>query len=135
MVTKFQNIVAALAVTTAMGALAAPAGAQMFEGAYQNNNRDGLSSAVVMKQVDEGLFSQQQPIVSGGGGGGDVLLCGSDESQSSATANSSCIIIGDGATAIIDMGQDSDGNQDADAESNTQVNGDLSDALEALSGG
>ncbi|MEM7122323.1 MAG: hypothetical protein AAF563_13650 [Pseudomonadota bacterium] len=135
MVTKFQNIVAALAVTTAMGVLAAPAGAQMFERAYSNSNRDGLSSAVVMKQVDEGLFSPQQPVVSSGGGGGDVLLCGSDESQSSATANSSCIIIGDGATAIIDMGQDSLGDQDANAESNQDVNGDLSDALEALSGG
>lgn len=135
MVTKFQNIVAALAVTTAIGAFAAPAGAQMFEGAYQNNSRDGLSSAVIMKQVDEGLFSPQQPVVSSGGGGGDVLLCGSDESQSSATANSSCIIIGDGATAIIDMGQDSDGNQDANAQSNSEVNGDLSDALESLAGG
>ncbi len=136
MVTKFRNIAAALAATAAIGAIAAPAGAQMFEGAYQNNNRDGLSSAVVMKQVDEGLFSQQQPVVSGGSsGGGDILLCGSDESQSSATANSSCIIIGDGATAIIDMGQDSLGDQDANAESNQEVNGDLSDALESLSGG
>ena len=137
MVTKFRNIAAAVAVTTAIGALAAPAGAQMFERAYSNNQRDGLSSAVVMKQVDEGLFQQQQPLVSGGGGGGtgDVLLCGSDDHQSSATANSSCIIIGDGATAIIDLGQDSLGDQDANAESNQEVNGDLSDALESLAGG
>ena len=139
MVTKYRTIFAALAVTTAIGMVAAaPAGAQMFERAYSNNNRDGLSSAVVMKQVEEGLFSPQQGVVtSGGGGTGDVLLCGSDDSQSTATANSSCIIIGDGATAIIDMGQDSDGDQDANAESNTAVSGegDLSDALESLTGG
>lgn len=136
MVTKFRNIAAAAVVTTAIGALAAPAGAPMFERAYSNNSRDGLSSAVVMKQVDEGLFQQQQPIVSGGSGGtGDVLLCGSDDHQSAATANSSCIIIGDGATAIIDLGQDSLGDQDANAESNQDVNGDLSDALESLAGG
>ena len=139
MVTEFRNFAAALAVTAAFGAAAAPAGAQMFERAYDNNQRDGLGMAIVMKQVDEGLFSPQQNVTSSGSAApGDILLCGSDESTSTATANSSCIIIGDGATAIIDMGQDSLGDQDANSDSTTTVSGeggDLSDALEALNGG
>lgn len=137
MVTKFKYVFAVLAASTAIAAVSMPAGAQMFEGAYQNNSRDGLSSAVIMKQVDSGMFGNNNSgLISGGGGtNGDVLLCGSDESTASATANSSCIIIGDGATAIIDMGQGSDGDQTATTDSTTNVEGDLSDALEALNGG
>ncbi len=137
--TRFRNVFAALAVTTAIGAVAAPASAQMFEQAYQNNNRDGLSSAVVMRQVDGGLYDSQNGTtgLASGGSSGDVLLCGSDDSTSTAQANSSCIIIGDGATAIIDLGQDSDGDQTADVDTTTveNNNGNLSDALEALNGG
>jgi hypothetical protein len=105
----------------------------MFEQAYSNNHRDGLGTALIMKQVDEGAFDRNTTTTTGTGTS-SILLCGGDGSEGSsagATANSSCIIVGDNANAIIDLGQDSDGDQDA----NSDTSGNLSDALEGLSGG
>ena len=134
MITKSRNILAALVATTAIAAVSIPASAQMFEGAYQNNQRDGAGLAVVMKQVDEGMFSSNSGSqVVGGGGSSEILLCGGDGSEGStsgATANSSCMIIGDGAIANINLGQESDGDQNA----NSDVDTELSDTLEGLGG-
>jgi hypothetical protein len=134
MFTKTRYMLTALAVTTAIAAVSLPASAQMFEKAYSNNNRDGLGTALIMKQVDEGAFDRSSATTTSGGGTADVFLCGGDGSEGSsagATANTSCIILGDNTNAIIDLGQASDGDQNA----NSDTGGNLSDALAGLSGG
>jgi hypothetical protein len=136
MFTKTRYMLTALAVTTALAAVSLPASAQMFEQAYSNNNRDGLGTALVMKQVDEGLFSRSGTTTTSGTSTSEIFLCGGDGSEGSsagATANTSCIILGDNTNAVIDLGQASDGDQNA--TSDTDTGGDLSDALAGLSGG
>lgn len=114
--------------------------AQMFEDPYSNRNVDRAGMAIFMKQLDMGLFNRNSSSVSGSGSGGEILLCGGPDSNSAATANSSCIIIGDGATGVIDLGQQSDGDQTADTnvnqtQNNNSSQGELSDVLEGLNDG
>jgi hypothetical protein len=134
MFTKTRYMLTALAVTTAIAAVSLPASAQMFEQAYRNNTRDGLGAALIMKQVDEGAFDRSTTTMSSGGSTSEIFLCGgdgSDGSSAGATANTSCIILGDNTNAVIDLGQASDGDQNA----NSDTSGNLSDALAGLSGG
>jgi hypothetical protein len=130
-------MLAALVATTAIAAFSLPAGAQMFESAWSGSHRDGLSTAIIMKQVDSGMYDNTNgsSVVSSGSSSSEVLLCGGDGSEGSnagSTANSSCIILGDNANAIIDLGQDSDGDQNSNSDVDT---GNLSDALESLNNG
>ena len=138
MITKTRSMLAALAVSTAVAAISLPASAQMFEQAYNPGFRDGLGTAIVMKQVEEGMFSGNQGTVSSGSSSTEILLCGGDGSEGSnagSTANSSCIILGDNTNANIDLGQDSLGDQNSSSDTGTSTSGNLSDALESLSGG
>ena len=138
MTTKTRSMLAALAVSAAVSAISLPANAQMFEQAYNPGIRDGLSTAIVMKQVKEGMYSGNQGIASGGSSSTEVLLCGGDGSEGSnagSTANSSCIILGDNTNANIDLGQASDGDQNSNSDTGSSTEGNLSDALESLTGG
>jgi len=124
-----------LATVALVGLLAQGAAAQMFEKPYNSPSRDRAGLAIVMKQVDSGMFGRSVSSTGTSAGGvSQVLLCGGPDGGSTATSNSSCIILGDGATGMINLGQDSAGNQDAQATQNqtTNNNADLSDALSGL---
>lgn len=121
------------AVTIVAMAFAQGASAQMFEDPYRHNTIDRAGMAVVIKQVDEGMFNRSTATTSGASGSSTVLLCGGPDGGSTATSNSSCIILGDGASGLINLGQASDGDQDADATQNqTTNNTELSQALSTL---
>lgn len=120
----------ALMVLTAAAfglALAGEASAQMFERPWSFKSRDRASLAVVMKQVEEGMFSRRSENSAAGNGGAvggfnssTLLLCGGSGGDASATANSSCIILNN-ATGDLTIGQDAVGDQGASAASETNT--------------
>lgn len=126
----------ALILMIAVLCFARPASAQMFEKPYAPPEQNRASLAVIMKQAESGLYSNKTTGTTTSSGGSSLtqLVCGAGTSQSSATANSSCIILNNSNGAVT-TGQDSTGNQTADANTTTTHNNtDLSSALETMSG-
>jgi hypothetical protein len=104
--------------------------------------RNGAAIAQMIERVEE---RDETSGVAGSGGSTTVesttVLCGGggrDGTSSSATSNRNCIILND-ANGEVQVGQDSAGDQTADADqatgggrANTNANGKLSDAIEKL---
>lgn len=100
--------------------------AQMME-SYRFQARDRASIAFGMREVEN---PRQVPQASGGAAAVTQLVCGSGEDGSTAagsTANSSCVILNNVAGGV-SVGQDSTGDQDATANSSTN----MSDAIDGL---
>ncbi len=96
------------AAAAGIGLIASTASAQMFEQPRQFKQRDGAGLAVFMRSLSGTNTSATA------GGDSTILVCGGSGGQSTATANSSCIILNNSdASALI--GQESDGDQGADA--------------------
>jgi hypothetical protein len=97
---------------------------------FKQQNRAGLAAMMVQKKSGA---------LDGSSGGGTVAAgnsCGGSGGTSSATANYTCIILGDGAIADIEALQDALGDQTATSETQATANGvpdeSLSEVLEAL---
>ena len=105
------------AAAAGISLVAGTASAQMFEQPRQFKARDGAGLAVFMRNL-QGTPSNS--VV--GGGDSTFLVCGGSGGQSSATANSSCIILNNSDASSLGIGQDSDGNQDADATTESTTN-------------
>jgi hypothetical protein len=114
------------------GALAAPAAAQMMERPYDFGPRDRAGIAALMQQVE----NQRAPgpsSVSNTQIKSTTVLCGeggTGGTGSTSKANANCIVLDD-ATGQVNVGQNSAGNQDANANSSTTENS-ISGALEGL---
>jgi len=99
------------AAAAGISLIASTASAQMFEQPRQFKARDGAGLAVFMRSLQGTTTSATTA-----GGDSTILVCGGSGGQSTATANSSCIILNNSdASALI--GQESDGDQGADANS------------------
>lgn len=97
------------AAAAGISLIASTASAQMFEQPRQFKSRDGAGLAVFMRSLQGGTETTATA-----GGDSTILVCGGSGGQSTATANSSCIILNNSdASALI--GQESDGDQNADA--------------------
>jgi hypothetical protein len=107
--------------------------AQMMD-SYRFQARDRASIAFGMREV-ENRQNPPQAISGGGGGGGSLtqLVCppagGGGSTAAGSMANSSCVILND-VTGSVDVGQDSTGDQNANANSESSV----SDTIEELAG-
>lgn len=87
---------------------------------FTPQNRAAL--AIAIKSAEDG------DSVNGGSGGGTTIVCGgtsgaggdgSNGSGSSATANNTCVIVNNSDGAIVDVDQDSIGDQNSNANTNT----------------
>jgi hypothetical protein len=98
------------AAAAGISLLAGAASAQMFEQPRSFKARDGAGLAVFMRSLQGTTTSATA------GGDSTILVCGGSGGQSTATANSSCLILNNSdASALI--GQESNGDQNADATS------------------
>lgn len=110
--------------------------AQMMD-SYRFQARDRASIAFGMREVENRQTPQQVTGAGGGGGGAGSLtqlVCGSGEGGSTAagsTANSSCLILNN-VTGSVGVGQDSAGDQNANA--NSQSPSSVSETIEDLAG-
>ena len=86
-----------------------PAQAQMSPQPWTFVQQNRASIAALMQQTENPAGTTAPPSA-------DTIICGGGSGQSAATANSSCIILNKG-TGQIDIGQDSNGGQQAN---NTQ---------------
>lgn len=102
-----------------------PAHAQMNNESWGFKQQNRASIAALMQQVE----SSGDATTVASAGGYDQLVCGGD-GQSSATGNSTCIIMNN-SNGAIELGQTSEGSQDATTTENTTMNG-LSDVLENI---
>ena len=103
--------------------------AQMME-SYRFQGRDRASIAFGMRDVE----NPRPAIGASGAGSVTQLVCGSGEGGSTAagsTANSSCVILNNVAGGV-DVGQDSVGDQNANASAQTSGGASMSDALDTL---
>lgn len=98
------------AAAAGISLLAGAASAQMFEQPRQFKARDGAGLAVFMRSLQGTTTSATTS-----GGDSTLLVCGGSGGQSTATANSSCIILNNSDASALGIGQDSDGDQGADA--------------------
>ena len=103
------------------------ANAQQYNQAWGFTTQNRASIAALMQQV-EGNGAN----TAAAQGGFDTLVCGGD-GASSATGNSTCIILNN-ATGNVEIGQDTEGNQDATntATEKTLPNSDLGKTLASL---
>ena len=102
------------------------ANAQQFNQAWSFTSQNRASIAALMQQVEgseTGAAAQ---------GSFDTLVCGGD-GASSATGNSTCIILNN-ATGTVEIGQDTEGDQDATntAKEKTGPDSDLGKTLASL---
>lgn len=144
MFARMSHVLAAAGAAVLL-ASAAPqlANAQQFTDPVDiGGQRNGAAIAQMIERVEE---RDETSGVAGSGGGTTVesttVLCGGggrEGTSSSATSNRNCIILND-ANGEVQVGQDSAGDQTADADqatggesANTTANGKLSDAIEQL---
>ena len=108
---------------------------QMFQKPWAATAQNRAQIAVIMKQAESGLLNgTNSTTASTSGSSLTQLVCGGGGGQSEATANSACIILNN-SNGDINTGQDSTGDQTANASTQTTTNNsDLSDALENISG-
>lgn len=132
---KKMIVAAALAVTAFY---TVPAHAQMNNQpwSFTPQNRAGIASLI--RSVEEGGSGNG---VSGGGAASIVnLVCGGNSDGSTAQANNTCIILNNSEGANVDVDQDSEGDQTATSEENTDVEQtivgteNIDDVLETLNG-
>ena len=90
---------------------------------FSTRNHAGI--AALIEQKANGTIGGGNGIGKGGG-------CGPSAGHATAAGNVTCIIIGDGSTGIIEIDQDSAGNQDANAQTSTSGNNSMSSTLETL---
>lgn len=120
-----------LAVAVAAAAcgvlLPSVAAAQMYEQSWNFKSRDRAGLAVVMKQAESGMYgrsSSSGAVLGSSGAAQTYLVCGgaggAGDTASSATANSSCIILNN-TTGDLSVGQDAQGDQTADAQTQSTV--------------
>ncbi len=102
------------------------ANAQQFNQAWGFTTQNRASIAALMQQVEK---SEGTGNAVASGGGYDSLVCGGD-GMSSATGNSTCIILNN-SDGSIQVGQDSQGNQESSNTEDTTISG-LSNALEDI---
>jgi hypothetical protein len=136
----------ALLLTAVCGAFALSAGASQADPLggkepwnFQPQNRAGIAATI--KAIEDGGNG------SGGSGGGTTIVCGgtsggsgdgSTGSAASSTANSTCVIVNGSTGTVIDVDQDSDGNQTSGAETKTSSktgSGGSIDEVAAILGG
>lgn len=115
-----------------VGALAAPAAAQMMDRPYDFTPRDRAGLAALMQQV-ENRRDAGPSAVSNTQIKSTTVLCGeggTGGTGSTSKANANCIVL-DGATGQVSVGQTSAGDQDANANSSTTENS-ISEAMSGL---
>ncbi len=140
MMTRTMNYRLAVIGTAALAAgavlLAMPlAQAQNIENNWTPTPQNRTSVAAMIKQAEEGVFEQQaNPArVTGGSAGQGVVLCGGGgEDKTAATSNLSCVVVGEGANASINLGQDSDGDQTADNDEAAETENVIDDVGQLL---
>lgn len=102
------------AAAAGISLIASTASAQMFEQPRQFKARDGAGLAVFMRSL------QGTNTNAAASGDSTFLVCGGGGGQSTSTANSSCIILNNSdASALIGQESDGDLNADANSESTT----------------
>lgn len=106
----------------------ASANAQMANEPWTFKQQNRASIAALMQQV-ENRNGTTAATAAAAPGGLDTLICGGD-GASAATGNSTCIILNN-SNGAIEIGQDAQGNQDANNSQNTAVNS-LSETLNDL---
>lgn len=129
-------VAAALAVTAFY---TVPAHAQMNNEpwSFTPQNRAGIASLI--RSAEEGNNTGTAGSVSGAGSIVN-LVCGGNSDGSTAQANNTCIILNNSEGADVDVDQDSEGDQTATSEENTDVEQtvvgaeDIDDVLETLNG-
>ena len=84
---------------------------------FTPQNRAAIALAI--KQIEDPGAGGPTTIVCGGNSGSSGQ--GGTGSGASATANDACIIVSNSSGAIINSGQHSDGNQDAEASANSKT--------------
>jgi hypothetical protein len=111
--------------------MAAPAAAQMMDRPYDFAPRDRAGLAALMQQVENpasGPDSTSTTTIES-----KTYLCGdggTGGTGASSKANSNCVVL-DNATGQVNVGQTSDGDQDADSNSSSTENT-ISGAMEEL---
>jgi len=89
---------------------------------FQPQNRAGIAATI--KAVEDGGNG------SGGSGGGTTIVCGGTSGASgqgatgsgaSSAANTSCIIVNNSDGSVINVDQESQGDQNSDAETNSST--------------
>ncbi len=144
------NRIVATAASLAVLLAATPVAAQMFERAFSFGARDRASLAVIMKQVESGMFKPQRQQSSSNSSilppsynssssleyTVNNLICSGDSGSANADANSACIIL-NGSTGTIGARQNSIGAQNATSDvGTTEVTGteeNMSESLETAS--
>lgn len=126
----FRTIGMAALVAAGTSLIAGSAIAQMYERPYGFQARDRAGLAVYMKNLEESRNSSDDTTSSAGSA--TYLVCGGGGGGSTSTANSSCIILNN-SDAALGIGQESDGNQDADSnvETTTTTADEVSNILNA----
>ncbi|WP_125182850.1 hypothetical protein [Minwuia thermotolerans] len=137
--TRTMNYRLAVIGTAALAAgavlLAMPlAQAQNIENNWTPTPKNRTSVAAMIKQAEEGVFEEQaNPTrVTTGSGQGVVLCGGGGEDKTAATSNLSCVVVGEGANASINLGQESDGDQTADTDENAETDNVIDDVGQLL---
>lgn len=112
------KIISILCLAVAAGLLSTPASAQMSKEAWTFTQQNRAAIASLIKQ-NETSNRNGTAVASGG----TTLVCGggSADANSSALGNSSCIILNN-STGMLDIGQDSLGDQDSNANSELTSN-------------
>ncbi len=116
---KIKLLIAASLLAGGMS-FAAPAQAQMSDNPWTFSPQNRASIAALIRSVEEDDSNNSGVVASGTGGGIVNLVCGG-EADTSAKANGSCIILNNSEGAVIDILQDSEGDQTASTEDNVTV--------------
>ena len=112
----FRTVGMAALIAAGSSLIAGSAIAQMYEKPYGFQARDRAGLAVYMKNLDESR--RNGTTASSSAGEATYLVCGGGGGGSTSTANSSCIIIIN-SVAALGIGQDSQGDQDANSSVDT----------------
>lgn len=117
---------AALILGLVMGG-AATAHAQMMNEPWSFTQQNRASIAALIKQTED---DENAVTATAAANGYDQLICGGD-GASSATGNATCIIMNN-SDGMIEIGQDAQGNQDANNSTATSTINALSETLGSI---
>ena len=122
------SLTAAIAFASVGALWAEVANAQMFREPFTFGPRNSRASmAVYMHQQGQ---SNGAGAATAAAGESMALVCaGNGQTSATAAGNIMCVIAGSGANVLIDSNQDSNGNQDANAETNQTAADEIGEIL------
>lgn len=111
-------------VALGLAGLAAPTARAdgLFNRAWNFTPTDRGGLAVVMRQVNGGMWDAGRNSSGVGSYNITQYVCSGDSSSASATGNSSCIILGSNASGSVNAGQNSNGDSSANSSINDLIN-------------